>query len=166
MDVLVAEDGTLGRRHLENEGYHCAEARDEQAAMTMARRIGLRCAPLDLAMPGLNDFEVARTPRSDTRTRGIRNHCLTGRVDADAYSRAAWAGFETYMTKPADASQLLPVVGREITTPDVRQVSGLSLAGARELLDAWENQGCRELETSYQEGAGFTVRGVRPPAAS
>lgn len=170
VDVLIAEDDALVRRSLrhflERAGYLCAEADDGVAALALARRINPRCALLDLAMPGLDGFEVARALRSDRRTKRIRIHCLTGRVDATIHSRAVEAGFDTFMTKPVDPSELLRVFEREIRTPEVRQVSGLSLVEARQLLDAWENQGCRGLETFYHEGNGFTVRGVLSPLAS
>lgn len=170
VDVLIAEDDALLRSSLrsllEKEGFHCAEAEDGRAAVEVARKSAPRFAPLDLAMPRLDGFAVARALRSDARTKGIHMHCLTGRVDSDARSQAADAGFETFWTKPVDLSRLLLLVQGQGKKPEVRRASGLSLEEARSLLDEWQNQGCVELTASYHEGRGFAVRGVRPPAGS
>ena len=47
--------------------------------------------------------------------------------------------------------------------PVAVEASGLSLADARDVLDYWENAGYGDLKADYEEGKGFTVRGVRPP---
>ncbi len=167
MDVLIAEDDALMRENLrallEMEGYHCEEADDGRTAVEMARRSLPRCAILDLAMPGMDGFTAARELRADPRTRGIHIHCLTGITHASAREEAEQAGFETYMTKPVDPLQLLGVIRREMKEPAAVEASGLSLSEARELLDYWENAGFGELKADYEEGKGFTVRGVRPP---
>ncbi len=111
----------------------------------------------------MDGFTVARQLRADPRTRDIHIHCLTGITDPAAREAAEQAGFETYMTKPVNPSQLLRVVRGKVKEPETAvEQSGLSLDQARRLLDLWENAGYRGLEASYKEGVGFTVRGVRP----
>jgi CheY-like chemotaxis protein len=168
VDILIAEDDVLMRqslrRLLEQEGYHCAEADDGRAAVEMARRSPPRCAILDLVMPGMDGFTVARQLRADPRTRGVHIHCLTGVTDLSAREEARQAGFETYLTKPVDPSHLLRLIDKEMKEPVAVEASGLSLTDARDLLDYWENAGYQQLKADYDEGKGFTVRGVRPPA--
>jgi CheY-like chemotaxis protein len=168
VDILIAEDDVLMRRSLrrllEQEGYHCAEAGDGRAAVEMARRSPPRCAILDLVMPGMDGFTAARQLRADPRTRGIHIHCLTGVADLSAREQARQAGFESCLTKPVDPSQLLRLIRKQMTEPLAVEASGLSLTDARDLLDYWENAGYQQLKADYEEGKGFTVRGVRPPA--
>ena len=169
VDVLIAEDDALVRRYLrcllEGEGYQCAEASDGQAAVELARRSAPQYAILDLAMPRLDGFAVARTLRSDPRTRNIHLHCLTGRIDTAARREAAEAGFETYLTKPVAPTQLLLMFQRQMKTAEIHQASGLGFAEASAILDEWERKGWKELRVAYIEGEGFAVRGVRPAVA-
>jgi len=170
VDILIAEDDPLMRQSLrsllEKEGYLCAEADDGRAAVELARRSPPRCAILDLVMPGMDGLTVARQLRADPRTREMHIHCLTGVSDPSTRERAEEAGFDSYLVKPVDPSQLLRIIrGEAADAETVVEKSGLSLDAARDLLDQWENAGCRDLEASFKEGAGFTVRGVRPPTA-
>jgi CheY-like chemotaxis protein len=167
VDVLIAEDDVLVRQtlrlFLEREGYRCAEAGDGGAAVELARRQAPRCAILDLAMPVMDGFAVARALRADPRTRAIHLHCITGRSDPSAQEEATRAGMETCLTKPFDPSLLVRTVRRHLRQPDVIEASGLSLDEARQQLDVWESDGFGGLEATYKEGQGFTVRCVRPP---
>ena len=167
VDILIAEDDELMRRSLrrffEEEGYRCSEAEDGGGGIRSARCAPPRCAILDLTMPVLDGFEVARALRSDVRTRGVHIHCLTGRSDALARAEAVDAGIETFLTKPLDPSQLLKLVHHQLTRPRVLQASGLSLTEAREQLDFWERSGCRGLEATCENGVNFTVRCTPPP---
>src|SRR2546421_96841 len=85
VDVLIAEDDALlrwGLRSLlELEGFRCAEAADGLQAVDLARRHRPGCVLLDLALPGLDGFTVARRLRADPQTGGIHIHCLTGLDD-------------------------------------------------------------------------------------
>src|ERR1041384_8115547 len=73
IDVLIAEDDRLLRQTirclLEAQGYTCAEAGDGRAAVALARQRPPRCVLLDLGLPELDGFSVARHLRSDPRTR-------------------------------------------------------------------------------------------------
>jgi CheY-like chemotaxis protein len=166
VDILIAEDDALMRQSLrgllEDAGYRCTEVDDGPKAVAMARRLLPRCAILDLAMPGLDGFTVARQLREDPRTRGVHIHCLTGRTDLAARQEAHEAGFETYLTKPIDPAQLLRVVHDDVKRREPTVASGLTLAEAQDVLDAWENPGYRDLNASFEEGKGFSVSGVRP----
>ncbi len=166
VDILIAEDDALMRRSLrgllEDAGYRCTEAEDGPRAVALARSLLPRCAVLDLAMPGLDGFTVARRLREDPRTRGVHIHCLTGRTDPAARQQAHEAGFETYLIKPIDPAQLLRLVHEDVNRREKSVVSGLTLAEAQDVLDGWENAGYRDLKASFEEGEGFSVSGVRP----
>lgn len=166
VDVLIAEDDAVMRRSLrsllEDAGYRCTEADDGRKAVALARRLRPRCAVLDLSMPGLDGFGVARQLREDPRTRGVHIHCLTGRSDPAARQQAHEAGFETYLTKPFDPAQILRVVHEGVSRLERATASGLTLAEAQDMLDGWENAGYCDLKSSFEEGKGFSVSGVRP----
>jgi CheY-like chemotaxis protein len=166
VDVLIAEDDEtlrLGVRYLlEHEGYVCAEATDGLEAVEVALQRTPRCLLLDLGMPGLDGFEVARHLRSDPRTRAVHIHCLTGMTGPDVRRQAAEAGCEGFLTKPVAPEVLLEAVRGPEPRPEVRRFSGLNLAEAEDLLDWLQNHGCTELDTSLDD-AGVTVRCVCPP---
>src|SRR5437763_2340683 len=85
VDVLIVEDDAptrqLLRLLLEQGGYRCAEAADGCEALALARAEPPRCVLLDLRLPGLDGFTVARRLRADLRTFGTHIHCLTGQQD-------------------------------------------------------------------------------------
>jgi two-component system cell cycle response regulator DivK len=118
VDILLVEDDAptrwVLRRLLESEGYTIAEAADGREAVDLTRQCRPQCVFLDLVMPGLDGFAVARTLRQDPRTRGTHIHALTGRTDAASREQALRAGCETYLTKPVNVEQLLDVVHREV----------------------------------------------------
>jgi CheY-like chemotaxis protein len=167
VDVLIAEDDALVRdslrRLLEGQGYTTAAAADGREALDLARAHRPRCVFVDLGMPVLDGFAVARELRLDPRTRGAHIHCLTGRTDTDAREQALRAGCEEYLTKPVDVGQLLEVVHQGVGRAEAGWVTGLGVAEAEELLDWLENQGCTGLELEWRQEAGFAVRCACPP---
>jgi CheY-like chemotaxis protein len=168
VDVLIAEDDPQMRSTLrillERQGYTCAEVGTGSEAVDLARRHPPRCVFLDLGIPVLDGFGVARALRADPRTSRIHLHCLTGRTDPATRLEADRAGFETFLTKPVDAAQLIAVVraGLEVRPP--RALAGLTKAQAEEVLDRLEARGCRDRAVAWEEGKGFTVC-YAPPAA-
>ena len=117
VDVLIAEDDALMRRSLrtllETEGYRWRgggrrpNRRGDGPAFAAAVR---HPGPRDAGDGRLHGGPPAC---ADPRTRGIHIHCLTGSTDSSARKQAEQAGFETYMTKPVDPSQLLGVIRRK-----------------------------------------------------
>jgi CheY-like chemotaxis protein len=162
VDILIADDDAVLRsslRHLlEQQGYACAEAGDGREAVQLARQAAPRCLFLDLAMPGLDGFAVARQLRQDPRTRGIHIHCLTGRHDRAARELALQAGCELFLTKPVDAAALLRVVRRQVDGNRPEEwVGGLTRNEAEDLLDWMEANGYPPGELDIREEA-FALR--------
>lgn len=169
VDVLIVEDDAsvrqLLRLMLERGGYRCVEAQNGQEALALARAEPPRCVLLDLRMPGLDGFAVARRLRADLRTFGAHIHCLTGLPDRQAQAQARRAGCEEFLTKPVDSRSLLEVLRRQLGEPgsaSATVVSGLTGHQAEALLDFLENHGCTGLAVSAEED-GFAVRCICPP---
>jgi CheY-like chemotaxis protein len=167
VDVLIADDDadtrSLLRHLLEGQGFTCTEAKDGQEAVDLVRATPPKCVLLDLAMPGLDGFAVARRLRVDPQTRDIHIHCLTTYADPDSRRCARQAGCEEFLTKPVEVARLLELVHQEVKPPAHGWVTGMTLTQARELLDWLENHGCTGLEVSCDEEAGFGVRCLCPP---
>jgi CheY-like chemotaxis protein len=120
IDVLIAEDDPDVRRMLrvllECDGYTCAEAEDGWEAMAIARETPPRLVLLDLMMPGLDGFSVARQLRSDPQTRTVHLCCLTALDYPEARREARRAGCEVYLTKPFHLDGLLDVVSTALNS--------------------------------------------------
>ena len=161
VDILIADDEApvraLVRRLLEREGYACAEAADGRQAVELAQRRPPRCVLLDLGMPELDGFAVARRLRADPRTRAAHIHCLSGSGEPASREQASRAGCEEFLAKPLDAAALLRVVRRDVDRAEPRWVSGLTKAEAEDLLDWLEANGYAPAELSLRED-GFAVR--------
>jgi CheY-like chemotaxis protein len=161
-DVLIADDDALLRATvrslLEQHGYTCAEAGDGREAVAVARHRRPQCVLLDLVMPGLDGFAVARQLRADPRTRRARIHCLTGRTDPDSRRRALAVGCELFLPKPVEPESVLQAVRGPVDPPGTGWVTGLSRTEAEDLLDWLEANGYPPAELSWTEELGFAVR--------
>jgi DNA-binding response OmpR family regulator len=108
--VLVVDDDDLVRafeeKLLTREGFDVVTAADGAAALELIDGRQLDLVLLDIAMPGVDGFEVARALRRDERYRHTPVILVSGRDDA-ATSRAGFAaGGSLYLHKPFDARQL------------------------------------------------------------
>ena len=61
---------------------------------------------LDIGMPGMDGYEVARRIRANNVNRSIMLIALTGWGQEEDRRRSAAAGFNHYLVKPADIEQL------------------------------------------------------------
>lgn len=166
VDVLIAEDDPLTRESLrwllERQGFVCAEADNGRTAVERAVLGSPRCVLLDLELPELDGFGVARHLRSDPRTRTVHIHCLTGRDSSATREQALRAGVELFLTKPVDAVVLLDIVHRQVRQPESGEVSGLEKWQAEELLDWLQQVGATGLQVSLGADEHFTIRCVCP----
>jgi CheY-like chemotaxis protein len=161
VDVLIADDDALLRASvrclLELQGLTCAEAGDGWEAVEVAQSHSPRCVLLDLGMPGLDGFSVARQLRANPRTCGTHVHCLTGRADPLSRLQAEQAGCELFLTKPINPDVLLGAVRGETAPQETACASGLTKVQAEELLDWLEARGTPgQVEISENE-PGFAV---------
>jgi two-component system, response regulator PdtaR len=110
--ILVAEDETLIRLDLkeilERAGFDvCAEARDGEEAVALARDAEPDLAILDVKMPRLDGIEAARRILDE---RPIPIVMLTAYGHDELVSRAVEAGVFGYLVKPFRESDLLPAI--------------------------------------------------------
>jgi DNA-binding response OmpR family regulator len=108
--LLIADDDEdilelLGFR-LERAGYEVVRARDGEEALRLALELVPSLALLDVMMPGLDGYEVARRLRGDERTSAMPIILLTARVQASDITRGLAAGADDHIKKPFDARDL------------------------------------------------------------
>ena len=110
--VLVAEDETIIRLDLcallaANGVEVCAEARDGEEAVMLARTARPDVAILDIRMPKLDGLEAARRIIDD---RPIPIVMLTAYGQEELVNRAVEAGVFGYLVKPFREQDLLPAI--------------------------------------------------------
>jgi PAS domain S-box-containing protein len=91
---------------LRNAGHMVDVARDGEEALAKARSWQPDVVLLDIGLPGIDGYEVARRIREEPWGAGMLLVALTGwGRDADRI-RARQAGFDAHVTKPAEADAL------------------------------------------------------------
>lgn len=108
--ILVAEDDedilALVVFDLEDEGYEVLTARDGQEAVALALERHPDLILLDVAMPGLDGYEVTRRLRADESTRATPVVLLTARAQVKDVIAGFEAGANDYVTKPFRPDEL------------------------------------------------------------
>ena len=108
--ILIVDDEPQNRKLLETllhpEGYHTrAVANGERALASVAQ-----CAPdlilLDVMMPCMDGYQVARTLKADPATSNIPIVMITALIDRNARLEGLTAGVEEFLTKPVDRAEL------------------------------------------------------------
>jgi response regulator NasT len=110
--ILIAEDETIIRLDLrellERAGFEvCAEARDGEEAVELARAQRPDVALLDVKMPRLDGIEAARRILEE---RPIPIVMVTAYGEQELVSRAVEAGVFGYLVKPFREGDLLPAI--------------------------------------------------------
>ena len=108
--MLVVDDNadaaaTL-RLLLEAQGHEARAAYTGPAALDVLAQFDAEVVFLDLGMPDVDGFEVARRIRAMPRGRDVLLVALTGWGQADDRRRTADAGFDEHLTKPVDTERL------------------------------------------------------------
>jgi signal transduction histidine kinase len=109
--VLLIEDNDDGREMmatmLGSHGHPVLQAHDGLEGVKLAFAELPDVALVDIGLPGIDGYEVARRLRKDARTRGIRLIAVTGYGLAEDQRRVLEAGFDLHMVKPVDPAALL-----------------------------------------------------------
>lgn len=108
--VLVVDDAvdiaqTLALL-LEASGHAVSIAHDGTAALAKAEEEDPEVILLDIGLPGMDGYEVARQLRQNPRMRGKVLAAITGYGHESDRQRALAAGFDRHFTKPVDIATL------------------------------------------------------------
>lgn len=112
MQILIVEDEVLLakslREILEDSGHEVSLAYDGQEGLELARSTPFDLLILDLMLPKLNGFQVARTLRKERK--GIAILMLTAKSDILDRVEGLDSGADYYLTKPFDKRELLACI--------------------------------------------------------
>lgn len=114
VSVLIVEDNSDSREMLESllrmDGYEVRTAQDGREGYEAILAHGPDVALVDIGLPGMNGYEVARRVRAEMVGKPIRLVALTGygrNLDRDAVFEA---GFDEHLVKPVDPDDLVRVL--------------------------------------------------------
>jgi CheY-like chemotaxis protein len=108
--VLVVDDNRSAADSLavilRLDGHEVAIAYDGRAALAEAERFRPEVVLLDIGMPGMNGYDVARTIRAREWAAHVCLIALTGLGTSEDREHAQEAGFDTHLVKPVDVDAL------------------------------------------------------------
>jgi signal transduction histidine kinase/CheY-like chemotaxis protein len=112
--VLVVDDNIdsteMMAALLEMHGHTVWIAHDAEGALTLAGQVTPDVALLDIGLPGLDGYELARRMRKGDGTRQTRLVAITGWGQEGDRAKARAAGFDAHLTKPAAPQDILSVL--------------------------------------------------------
>lgn len=98
-------------------GHEVEVAHDGHAAIELAERMVPEMALLDIGLPGINGYAVARRIREQPRLRGMTLVAQTGLGQTDDRLRSQEAGFDHHLVKPLDLDNLQRILASLPSTP-------------------------------------------------
>lgn len=112
--ILVVEDNcdaleTL-RMSLSAAGHEVHQAKHGREALDSASRIRLDVAIVDLGLPEIDGYEIARRLRQREENRDMRLIALTGYGSPEDRKRTREAGFDAHLLKPLDYEKLMSLL--------------------------------------------------------
>ncbi len=91
-------------------GHEVRIAHDGPGALELARGFRPQVVLLDIGMPGMDGYEVARRLRQEPGLENVRLAALTGWGQPEDRRRSAEAGFDHHLVKPVDPDALTKVL--------------------------------------------------------
>jgi len=106
LKVLVVDDSTDAARMfalmLKLEGHDARPAHDGLAALAAVKDFTPDAAFLDIRLPGMDGYELARRLREVPSLTGLVLVAMTGFGEEEDRRRSLEAGFDHHLVKPAD----------------------------------------------------------------
>ena len=116
--VLVIEDNQDAREMfrimLELAGHEVVEASDGLVGLELLKAKRPDVAVIDVGLPGLNGYEIARRFRAEPDSDDVMLVALTGYGTPDARERSRQAGFDHHLIKPVNAEALQEILRAEV----------------------------------------------------
>jgi len=130
--VLVIEDNHAAREMvrimLELAGHDVLEAGDGLTGLEILKSQRPDVAVIDVGLPGLNGYEIARRFREEPDSSDVMLVALTGYGTPDARERSRQAGFDHHLIKPVDPEALEEILRAKVV--DARGSGRGARAGA------------------------------------
>lgn len=108
--ILVVDDDPssldIVRTYLESRGYTVVTAMDGQEALAKLEEVQPALILLDVMMPGMDGWEVARTVKNHKNFSAVRVIMLTARSDFTDKHQGLRAGADDYIVKPIRLEEL------------------------------------------------------------
>jgi CheY-like chemotaxis protein len=112
--VLLVEDDQAARdgyaTYLTNEGYQVLTAGTGQETLTLMTRDRVDIVVLDLGLPDIDGWEVARRLKAAPQTANVPIIALTGSGLPHERVSAMRAGCDRHLTKPCAPTELLEAI--------------------------------------------------------
>jgi CheY-like chemotaxis protein len=112
----VVEDNADSREMLfellQMSGFHCQTAANGSEALELMRQQRPDIAILDVGLPGMDGFELARHIRQDPHLGEICLVALTGYGQPADRANSRQAGFDAHLTKPVQPDELVAMLYR------------------------------------------------------
>jgi len=112
--ILVVDDNVDAAQTLQDLlelwGHEVRVAYEGEAALEIAAGYLPEVLLLDIGLPGLDGYEVARRLRGEPRFRNTLLIALTGYGQADDRRRSRAAGFDAHLVKPVNPDELRVIV--------------------------------------------------------
>jgi CheY-like chemotaxis protein/nitrogen-specific signal transduction histidine kinase len=112
--ILIVEDSRdsrdMLRYLLERAGHEVHEAGDGPSGVEAILAVRPDIALVDVGLPGLDGYEVARRVRADATGGTVRLVALTGYGLPDDHRRSREAGFDSHLVKPVDPARLAAAI--------------------------------------------------------
>jgi len=109
--ILIVDDNADAAESLAEvlriEGHEVVTAGSAEEALERVESFRFEIGILDIGLPGIDGYELARRLRAESRTRAAHLIALTGYGRAPDRKRALDAGFDEHMVKPVDLESLL-----------------------------------------------------------
>ena len=109
--VAIIEDNADSREMLCEAltlaGFECRSADNGVDGLALVDAMRPDVAIVDVGLPGMNGFELARRVRADPRHANVRLMALTGYGQREDRERAIAAGFDDHLVKPVDPTALV-----------------------------------------------------------
>lgn len=119
--ILIVEDNVdacqMLRLALELAGHEVDVAGDGRQALDLAAARSPEIVLVDIGLPGMDGYEVARRLRTTPQGRQMRLLAVTGYGDAENRQRSLEAGFDAHLVKPVDPEALTRMIGTVAAAP-------------------------------------------------
>jgi putative two-component system response regulator len=114
----VADNLTIVKKILENEGYQTTTASDGYSALNLVIENKFDIILLDIMMPNMSGIEVCQHLKKDPESRNIPVIFVTANADRDTLVQAYDAGGSDYIKKPFFKEELLARVNARLKISD------------------------------------------------